>query len=44
LLEGRLVVDPAQAVRRKAEFQVRNDPEWSGYGWRPLEVRWAAPS
>ena len=43
LLEGRLVVDPAQAVRRMAEFQVRNDPEWSGYGWRPLEVRWEAP-
>lgn len=44
LLEGRLVVDPHQAVRRKAEFRVRTDPEWSGYGSRPLEVRWEAPS
>src|SRR6185437_104535 len=42
LLEGRLVVDPAQAVQRKAEFRVRADPQWSGYGWRPLEVRWEA--
>jgi hypothetical protein len=40
LLEGRLVVDPARAVRAKAEFRGRNDPEWSGYGWCPLEARW----
>lgn len=40
LLEARLVVNPAQAVRLRAEFRVRSDPEWSGYGWPPLEVRW----
>ncbi len=44
LLKGRLVVDPAQAVRQMAEFRVRNDSEWSGYGMRPLEVRWEDPS
>jgi hypothetical protein len=42
LLEGRLVVDPAQAVRMKAEFRVRSDAEWSGYGCRSLEVQWEA--
>lgn len=40
LLERRLQIDPAIAIRQKAEFRVRNDPEWSGVGWRPLEVRW----
>jgi hypothetical protein len=44
LLEGRLVVDPARAVRKRAEFRVRGDPDWSGYGWPPLEVRWEDPS
>lgn len=42
-LEGRLDVDPARAVRMKAEFRARVDPEWSGFGWRPLEVRWEGP-
>jgi len=40
LLAGRLIVDPDRAVRKKAEFQTREDPGWSGYGWHPLEVRW----
>ncbi len=40
LLDGRLMIDPARALRKKAEFEVRNDPEWSGYGMRPLEVQW----
>jgi len=44
LLQGRLVVDPAQTVRKKAEFRVRSDPDWSGCGWNPLEVRWEDPS
>lgn len=43
LLKGRLVVDPARAVRKMAEFRGRNDPGWSGYGWAPLEVRWKDP-
>ena len=40
LLERRLQIDPANAIRQKAEFRLRNDPEWSGVGWKPLEVRW----
>jgi hypothetical protein len=40
LLDGRLVVDPAHAVRMRAEFRVREDPESSGHGSHPLEVRW----
>lgn len=36
LLEGRLTVDSIKAIRRKAEFRVRHDPEWSGHGWSPL--------
>lgn len=40
LLEGRLVVDPSHAKRKRAEFRFRSDSNWSGYGWRPLEVRW----
>jgi hypothetical protein len=43
LLEGRLIVDPVRAVRQRAEFRVRHDPEWSGYGFRPLEVQWEDP-
>lgn len=40
LLEGRLIVDPSKALRKKAEFRYRNDTSWSGFGWRPLEVKW----
>ncbi len=43
LLEGRLTVDPIRAVRQRAEFRVRHDPGWSGYGFRPLEVCWEDP-
>lgn len=39
-LDGKLQVDPARSIRKKAEFRPREDPNWSGYGWRPLEVRW----
>jgi hypothetical protein len=39
MLEDRLVVDPAKAVRKKAHFRVRNDPSWNGHGFCPLEVR-----
>ena len=44
LLEGRLKVNPSQLLRKNADFQVRNDPNWSGYGFRPLEVQWREPS
>ena len=40
VLKGKLEIDPACAVRKKAVFRFREDPDWSGYGWRPLEVRW----
>jgi hypothetical protein len=40
LLEGKLEIDPSQAIRARADFRDRNDPNWSGKGWRPLEVRW----
>ena len=40
LLKERLVIQPGRAIRKWAEFRVRDDPEWSGLGWRPLEVRW----
>lgn len=42
-LGDRLKVDPAKAVRMAAEFDVREDPEWPGFGWRPLKVRWTEP-
>ena len=43
LLKGRLVLDPAQAMRRNAEFRVRNDPNWNGHGIHPLECQWTDP-
>jgi len=42
-LTGRLVIDQASALRKRGEFQIRDDPNWSGYGWRPMEVRWYDP-
>lgn len=44
MLEGRLTVDPAGAIRKAAEFRARPDPAWSGHGFRPLEVRWVDPA
>lgn len=43
LLKGRLVIDRARAVRKRAEFRVGGSPDWNGYGCPPLEVRWEAP-
>ena len=40
MLEPLLRIDPATAIRKKAEFQIRNDPDWNGLGIKPLEVRW----
>jgi len=40
LLESRLEMNSSQSLRKTADFQVRHDPNWSGYGWRPLEVCW----
>jgi hypothetical protein len=40
LLEGRLAVDPAKSIRKRAELRMRNDPDWSGQGFPSLEVHW----
>lgn len=40
LLNDRLTTDPARAFRASALFRPRQDPNWSGQGWRPLEARW----
>jgi hypothetical protein len=44
ILNQRLSVDSARAVRADAEFRSRPDPTWSGKGWPPLEVRWTVLS
>lgn len=44
LLDIRLKVDRSQSLRKSADFQVRSDPNWNGYGIRPLEVCWNEPS
>jgi len=41
LLAVRLVTDPARAVQMRAEFRNRDDEQWSGYGWHPMEVCWS---
>jgi hypothetical protein len=40
LLAGRLVIDPAKAIKATAKFQKREDPTWDGFGWAPIEVCW----
>jgi len=40
LLEQRLVLDETRALRKNAEFRVREDASWNGFGWPPLEVHW----
>ena len=40
LLSHRLVIDPIRSIRKRAEFQDRNDPSRSDY---PLTVRWRDP-
>lgn len=40
LLNDRLTTEPARAVRARAEFRARHDPNWSGHGWRPLAACW----
>ena len=41
LLDGRLIVDASCAFRKVGEFRARQDPSWSGFGMRPLEVQWS---
>jgi hypothetical protein len=40
LLEACLMIDPKAFVRVHGEFRDRDDPDWSGFGAHPLEVRW----
>jgi len=40
VLDRRLKVDPARAIRATADFRRRDDPTWNGKGWAPMEVRW----
>ncbi len=40
ILEERLVIDPARQLRARGEFRAAADPNWSGMGFRPIEVRW----
>ncbi len=44
LLQSRLVIEPALAVRKAAKFRRRADADWNGLGWAPLEVRWYEPT
>jgi hypothetical protein len=44
LIKSRSVFDPAQCFVKLAEFWPREDPAWSGYGWRSLEVAWSDPA
>jgi hypothetical protein len=41
LLHGELTIDDNNFVRATAEFRVRQDGSWSGYGMRPLEACWS---
>jgi hypothetical protein len=40
LLQERLVIDPARAVRKRAEFRAREGHEWNKPGFPPFEVQW----
>lgn len=41
LLHGQLAIDPSNCFCATAEFRVRHDETWSGYGMRPLEAHWS---
>ena len=40
LLTERLVIDKEKAVRKAATFQKGREPNWSGLGQLPLQVKW----
>ena len=40
VLEQELRIDEHSYVRARGDFKAVDDPEWSGSGWRPLQVRW----
>ncbi len=41
ILKDRLVIDDSNCFTANGEFRVRDDPDWSGRGFRPLEVKWS---
>jgi hypothetical protein len=41
ILEGQLVVDESNCIIAHGEFRLRDELHWSGYGFRPLEVKWS---
>jgi hypothetical protein len=40
ILEHELKIDEHRCVRARGDFKQLDDPEWSGLGWKPLQVRW----
>ena len=40
ILDRELTIDEQNNVRASGDFKAVDDPEWSGLGWRPLQVRW----
>lgn len=44
ILKDRLVIDASNCLAASGEFRVRDAPEWSGRGFRPLEVKWSPTS
>lgn len=41
LLKDKLAIDDNNTVLANADFRPRTDSDWSGYGFRPLEVKWS---
>ena len=44
LLKEKLVIDDNNVLLATADFRPRTDPQWSGRGFRPLEVKWLLAS
>ena len=40
ILERELKINERNYVRVQGDFKPLEDPNWSGLGWRPLQVRW----
>ena len=40
VLDRELRIDDKNFVRTYGDFKPRDDSEWSGLGWRPLQVKW----
>jgi hypothetical protein len=40
VLADHLRIDETNFIRARGEFEAREDPQWSGSGFRPLQVRW----